>query len=270
MKASLIGLSLAVMSVTLISEAKELAKVNGRSITERDLALSLNTLNDGQRETLLKDNNSRRQILANVIDREILAQEAEKLKLDQEPEFKEAVEQVRKQMLMNRLLEKKIATQLSRNEVKKYYELHKDRYSSNQVRVQQILVSDENEAKKMLEMAKDPKNDFQNLAEKYSKDPNAKNNRGDLGFIGHDKVVPEFADAAFQAKEGEITGPIRTAYGYHIIKVIKKLYGKPLEFDEVELRVADTLRQNLIRNFVDSLKPQNKVSVDDVAVEKLF
>ena len=106
--------------------AKDLAKVNDHTITSRDLELALGTLNEGQRQTFLKDLNSRREVLHGVIDREVLAQEGEKLKLEQDSAFKEAMNVFRRQLLMNQVLEKKLSSQLTPAAVKKYYTSHKD------------------------------------------------------------------------------------------------------------------------------------------------
>jgi peptidyl-prolyl cis-trans isomerase C len=249
-------------------QAKEIARVKDRVITDRDLALSLAQLNEGQRESILRDQNSRRQILMGLIDQEVLALEGEKLKLDQDAEFKEAMLRFRKQLLTNRLLDKKLNTQLTLGEVKKYYQNHPEKFSTDQVRVQHILLSDENEARKILKLAKDPKNDFQELAEKYSVDPSAKNNRGDIGLITRDRMTPEFSDAAFQTGEGQITGPIQTAFGYHLIKVVQRRLGKTLEFDEVELRAKELLKQQLIKNYTDEIKKQYPIKVDQAAADK--
>ena len=75
-------------------------------------------------------------------------------------------------------------------------------------------------------------------------------------------MVPEFTEAAFAGSEGEIVGPVKTAYGYHIIKVISKKTGKPLEYDEVELRVKNDLRQELTGVYVANLKKTAKVEVE--------
>ncbi len=262
------GLVLGIIVPLSFSQAKELARVNESVISDQDLASELNTLNEGQRDTMLKDLNSRRQILLSIIDREVLSQEAEKLKLDQEPEFKQAMAQYRKQLLTSRLTQKKVAPQATEKAVKKYYEAHKYKYSPDMAHVQQILVADESEAKRLLEKAKDSKNDFQELAEKFSRDPSAKNNRGDLGYINRRQFVREFTDAIFDSAEGEITGPVKTIYGYHIIKVIDKKLGKPLEFDEAQIQASQDLREELLRSYIDNLKTQNKIKIDKVALEK--
>ena len=130
------------------------------------------------------------------------------------------------------------------------------------------MVSDESEARRLKKLAEEKPGDFQDLAEKHSKDPAAKTTRGDLGFVSHDRLVKEFTDVAFATADGRITGPIKTIYGYHIIKVIEKRMGKSLEFAEVELRVRDALRAELIRDYTDKLRAQSKIKVDPAAIEK--
>ncbi|MGK5086808.1 peptidylprolyl isomerase [Bdellovibrionota bacterium FG-2] len=249
--------------------AVDLATVNGKVITDKDLKSALSGVSEGQRENLLKDASSRRQILTSMIDQELLVQEAEKDKMDQDAEYKEALNSFRKQYLTGKVLNKKLAAKISDSTVKKYYENHKSRFSTDEVHAQHILVSDEAVARDLLKKAKEPNADFQVLAEKNSKDPSAKNNRGDLGFFGRDRMVPEFTEAAFSGKAGDIVGPVKTSFGYHIIKVIELKPGKALPFSDVEARVRMELRNELIQEMVGKLKQQAKVNVDDKAVDKL-
>lgn len=256
----------AILALSGAAWGSELTKVNSQSITDKDLRMVLSGMNEGQRENLLKDVNTRREILNSLIDQEVLVDEAKKLKLDQDAEFKEATMAFQKQLLANRILQKSLGSKLTDAAAKKYYEAHKYRYSTDQVQAQHILISDEEKAREILKMAKASDADFQALAEKYSRDPSAKNNRGDLGFFGRDRMVPEFTEAAFAGKEGEIVGPVKTSYGYHIIKVIKKKAGKPMEFDEVENRVKNDMRQEITQSYVSNLRKQAKVQVNDAAV----
>ena len=241
----------------------ELAKVNGTSITDKDLTTALNGLNEAQRANVLKDSNSRRQILDGLIDQTLLAQTAEKEKLDQDQDYKDALASFRKQFLANKLLQKNLSAKLTEPAAKKFYEAHKSRYSTDQVHAQHILVTDEEQARSILKEAKLEGADFQAMAEKYSKDPSAKNNRGDLGYFGRDRMVSEFTEAAFAGGEGEILGPVKTSYGYHIIKIVEKKSGKPLEFGEVELRVKADMRQELVSQYLGKLKSTAKLEYKD-------
>lgn len=261
---------LAALAFAGVAQATDLAKVNGRVVTDKDVQAALSNLNEGQRTNVLKDVNTRRQVLNSVIEQEVLVQEAEKEKLDQDADFKEALAAFKRQYLASRVLQKNLGSKFTDSAAKKYYEGHKAKFSTDQVHALHILVKDEIEAQDLMKKTKTmSKDDFMDLAEKVSKDPSAKNNRGDLGMFGRDRMVSEFTDAAFAGKEGEVVGPVKTSYGYHVIKVLKKRIGKPLEFSEVELKVKNELRNELTQNYVAGLRKQAKVEVDDKAVEKL-
>lgn len=247
--------------------ATDYAKVNGRPINDKDLDLALSGLPEGQRDSILKDSASRRQILTGLVEQELLVQQAEKEKLDQDTEYKAALDAFRKQFLANRVLQKNLGQQVNEKSAKKYYETHKSRYSTDMVQAQHILVATEAEAKDILKKAKEANTDFQELAEKFSKDPSVKNNRGDLGFFGRDRMVPEFTEAAFKAGEGDIIGPIKTAYGFHVIKVLKKKFGKTMDYSDVELKVQNDLRQELAQNFVGKLRQDAKIEYIDKAID---
>lgn len=250
--------------------AIDLAKVNGRVITDKDVKAALGSFNDGQRRQILEDKNSKKQVVANLIERELMMQEAEKQKLDKDAEYQEAMEQFKRQFLTRKLVEKNVGPKVTNSAAKKYYELNKRRYSTDKVQVQHILVQDEKAAQDILKKAAAPGADFQKLAEEFSKDPSAKNNRGDLGVITRDSpLVDEFKEAAFGGKVGEVVGPVKTMYGYHLIKIVDKKVGKVLNYDEVELQVKNDLRTDLVNDYVVQLRKQAAVTVDDKAVGKL-
>jgi peptidyl-prolyl cis-trans isomerase C len=246
-----------------VTMAAPVAKVNGKEITDRDVQMALSNLNEGQRATMLKDSNTRREIVNSLVDQELLVEQAGKEKLDQDQEFKDAMNAFRRNFLSSRVLQKTLGAKMSDSAAKKYYEQNKRRYSTEQVHALHILVSDEAKARELMKLAKAADADFQALAEKNSKDPSAKNNRGDLGFIARDRMVPEFTEAAFSAADGEVVGPVKTAYGYHVIKVTERKAGKPLNYEEVELRVKNDLKQELTQAYIGNLKKQAKVEITD-------
>lgn len=250
--------------------AADVAKVNGKVITDKDVLMSLSGMNEGQRQSYLKDPQAKKEVLDRIIDQEVLFQEGEKAKLDQSREFKEAQENFRKQYLATRILAQNIGPKLTDAQAKKYYERNKLRYSTTQAYVQHILLETEAKAKEVLKQAQESGADFQELAVKYSKDPSVANNRGEVGPVGWDSpFVMPFKDTALMAKEGEIAGPVRTQFGYHLIKILKRKPGKALTFEEVELQVKNDLRQELTEEFVAKLKRQSKVQINEAALNKL-
>ena len=238
-----------------------IARVDGRPITDVELQLSLSGFTQVQRDAYLKDPNSRSQAIGNLIDREVLVVQAEKAKLDQTVDFKNAMNQFRKQYLANVILERAIAPQMTEAAAKAFYNLYQSRYTTDRVRAQHVLLPTEAEARNILKLVKQPDADFQALAEKYSVDPSAKNNRGELAFFQRDSLAPEFTDPVFAAKTGEIIGPIKTLYGYHIVKVLERKAGTKLGYDEVELRVKSDLRKEVVGTFLANARKGVKIEI---------
>ena len=250
--------------------AVDVAKVNGKTISDSDVKASLVGFNEGQRRQILNDIGTRREVVNNLVDQELLIQEAEKQKLDKDSEYEVAYRAFRRQYLTDKLLSKNVRPKLSEAAAKKYYEQNRRNYSTDKVQVQHILLSDEKTAFEILKQAKAPGADFQKLAEKNSKDPSAKNNRGDIGVITRDSpFVAAFKDAAFAAKTGEIIGPVKTQFGYHIIKIMDKSIGKVMGYDEVELRVKADLQREMVQNYVVQLKKSANVAIDEKGITSI-
>lgn len=259
-----------VMGAVSPAWAIDLAKVNGKAITDRDVGAALGGFNEGQRRQLLADPNSRREIVSNLIEQELLIQEGEKQKLDQDNDYKVALAAFRRQYLTQKVLSKNVAPKVTDTAVKKFYEANKRKFSTDKVQVQHILVSDEKAANDVLKQVRAPGADFQKVAERVSKDPSAKNNRGDVGVITRDSpFVDEFKDAAFDGNKGEIVGPVKTLYGYHIIKIVDKQIGKTLGFPEVESRVRADMQREAVSLYIIQLRKQAQVSLDEAAINKL-
>jgi len=244
-----------------ISFAKDLAQVNGDVLTDKDLELSLSSLNSVRRKDVLKNENSKRRVLENLINQSILVSEAKKQKLNQSKDYKDALGLFKRQFLARVLLEKEVESRVSDSSAKRYFNNNKNQFSTEQVRAQHILLKTKDKALDILKKVKKSGADFQKLAEKHSIDPSAKNNRGDMGFFFRDRMVPKFSQAAFSAKNGEIVGPIQTEYGFHVIKVIDRKPGKPMEYSEVELRVKNMMRRDFVQSYVDKLRKSAKVKI---------
>lgn len=260
-KASFLTISVVLggMSLSGPAHAKDLARVNQKVLTDRDLNLALSSLNETQRQTLLQDTNRRYQLIQNLIDREVIAQAAEKADLG--AKIQDDVNSYRKDRLMAAYVDQEIGSQLTPSHAKRYYEAHKDEFSTDLVHVQHILLRDEVTAKKVHALVKAPNSDFLKIAETYSADPNVKINRGDLGFISRTTVIAEVAEAAFSANQDEVVGPVMTPYGYEVIKALDRRSGRTPTYDEIELQVMASLRQRLIRNLADKLKNNYKIEM---------
>lgn len=132
-----------------------------------------------------------------------------------------------------------------------YYETNKDEFSTpEQVRARHILVqftsedaeSEKKAHEKIMEVAEKAKTgDFAKLATEYSEDPGSKSKGGDLGFFGRGRMVPEFEEAAFSLPVNEVSEPVKTDYGYHLIQVLEKKPAQTFAFEEVREKIAAEL-----------------------------
>ena len=205
-----------------------LAKVNGAEIRESDMALAEEELGPSlaQMDPATKQEN----VLSFLIDMKIVAKAAEAKKIEDRDDFKARLAFARNRLLMDNLLavEGKAAT--TDEAMKKVYDEAAKQISGEQeVRARHILVETEDEAKAIEEELKKGA-DFAELAKKKSKDPGASDG-GDLGFFTKDQMVPEFSAVAFALEPGKISDPVKSQFGWHIIKVEEKRDRKPPDFD---------------------------------------
>ena len=142
---------------------------------------------------------------------------------------------------------------------KSFYEKNKYRYTTAQAHAQHILLETDDEARKVLALASRKDADFKDLAMKYSKDPTVKTNFGDLGYFFRNQMAPEFSDPVFRAKEGQVIGPIKTQFGFHVIKVIDRSVGKQLSYEEVSDQVKAALSRELTMELVRQLRSSAKI-----------
>jgi len=148
-------------------------------------------------------------------------------------------EDIELNLYVNKLLEPKI--KITENEMKNYFEENKDDFKQEeQVKASHILVDDEETAKEIKQKL-DNGEDFAELAKKYSTDPTTKDKGGDLGYFTKGKMEKEFENAAFSLKVGEISNPVKTQYGYHIIKVVDKKEGKEANYEESKEEIKEKL-----------------------------
>lgn len=131
--------------------------------------------------------------------------------------------------------------EITEEEMKAYFDEHKDEFAQEQqVHARHILVDNENLAREIYEKLKKGE-DFAELAKQYSTDTATKDNGGDLGFFGKGEMVEEFEKVAFSLKVGEISSPVKTEYGYHIIKVEEKKEAQEPNYENSKEKIKDIL-----------------------------
>jgi foldase protein PrsA len=168
-----------------------------------------------------------------------------------------------REMVKLDLLRQKAAMEdikVTEKELKEYYDNYKPK-----IRASHILVKDEKTAKE-IKAKLDKGEDFAKLAKQYSQDPGSAANGGDLGWFGPGKMVKEFEDAAYKLKVGQVSDPVKTDYGYHIIKVTAKEKKKPFNEmkDEIEFEVKQRkLDPTKVQSKVEQLVKDAKVEIED-------
>ena len=198
------------------ADPKVLAKVDGAPITEDDLADAMADIGPGLPQKL-EGPARQKYVLDYLIDLKIASKKAAEEKLDQSPAFARRLAYYRDKLAMEELLAgvAKAAT-TEEAERKAYEEAAKAEPPQQEIHARHILLPTEDEAKAALARVKAGE-DFAKVATELSKDPSA--DGGDLGWFTKDRMVPEFSEAAFKLKEGDISEPVKTQFGWHIIKV---------------------------------------------------
>jgi peptidyl-prolyl cis-trans isomerase C len=134
-----------------------------------------------------------------------------------------------------------------------------------EIHARHILVATEAEAKEVQERLKKGE-DFATVAKEKSKDPSAEG--GDLGFFGRGQMLKPFEDAAFQLKEGEISNPVQTQFGWHIIKIEEKRTRPLPTFDQVKDTIVSQLTQQKAKQTLKDLNDAAKIDVKDPEIKK--
>ena len=216
-----------------------------------------------------------RDFLDYLVIQELFYQEALKKGVDKQPEIQAKIDDMTRKVILDSYLRGEIQKKadVTEADAKAYFDSHPDEFKGQEeTRASHILVKTEGEAKSLLARIKKGES-FEKLAKKYSQDPGSRNKGGDLGYFRKDQMVPEFEKAIENAKPGEVVGPVKTQYGYHLIKVVDKRIGPGLEFD----KIAGQLRINLARKKqkeifdarVAELKKAAKITINEKEVAAL-
>jgi peptidyl-prolyl cis-trans isomerase C len=228
-----------------------LAKVNGAEIRQSDMALAEEEL--GPSLEKMDPATKKENLLAFLIDMKIVAKAAEDKKIENNEEFKKRLAFARNRLLMDNLLASEGKAALTDEAMKKVYDdAAKQITSEQEVHARHILVETEDEAK-AIKAELDKGADFAELAKKKSKDPGASDG-GDLGFFTKDQMVPEFSAVAFALEPGKISDPVKSQFGWHIIKVEEKRSRKAPDFDQVKSQIETYVTRKAQADYVAKLR----------------
>lgn len=244
---------------------KVLAEVNGKKITGVDYNLFIDSLNP-QLKQYFGGEELNKDVVNELVYQALLYEDAMEKGMDKEDEFIQVVEKTKESMLKTYALGKLLATaEVKDEDIKKFYEENKDAFKqAESADASHILVEEEDKAREIYEKIKNG-GDFEELARKFSTCP-SKEKGGDLGTFTRGQMVKEFEDAVFENEVGTITEPVKTQFGYHIIKINKKNPARELTFDEVKDKIVEQVRrqkeQEIYNKKITELKDKYEVKMN--------
>ncbi len=249
-------------AVPAIDPAKVIARVNGMDITEGDLAvaaedpaLQMPNVPEAQKRDLLT---------GYLIDLKLGAKAAEAAKVGEGSDFARKLAYNRDKALLDAYLDQQAKKAATPEAARKLYEeTSKEIKPEQEVRARHILVETEEEAKKAAARVKGGE-DFAKVAGELSKDPGSKTDGGDLGFFTKDRMVEPFAEAAFKLEPGQISDPVKSQFGWHVIKVEEKRTKPVPSFEEMKDQVDAYLERKAQQDLILGLRKTAKVErLDD-------
>ncbi len=199
-------------------------------------------------------------ILEVLINNRLITDAARKEGLQRDPEVKREVKLAEEGAMRRAWLTKKVRSDITDEALKAQYDQLVATFKpEEEVRARHILVSTEDEAKQVISDLKSGAN-FEDVAKAKSKDPSAQKNGGDLGFFTKSEMVPAFADAAFALKVGEVSPePIKTQFGWHIIKVEERRKTTPPTFEQAKPVLREQMSEKIAQQMVGELRAKAKI-----------
>ena len=255
-----------------IAADKILAEYNSTPVYENEVVAKLKLAFNGKLpdnkksfEDLDKDTKAR--IIQEIVSQKVLEQAAAKSDFEKSEGFKKQLNEIVEQIKINLFLDHHIKKKLDEDALKSEYGHYvKDLKNSDDLKVSHILVKDESEATKLVDEIKSSKISFEEAAKKNSLDPGSKDKGGNIDYVTKGQLVPEFEKAAYGLKKDEISKPVKTQFGWHIIKVTDIRKKQIPSYDtlkpQLEQHVAMKLKQQyvaeLIKNADVKIYPEGK------------
>jgi len=233
------------------------ARVNGVDIRDSDIAFAEEEI--GGNMPSIPPEQKRDYLINYLVDVIVLSQAAEKQKLDDRPDVKHRLAFDHNRLLMEALLQDAGKAALSDEaEHKLYDEAIKQVKAEEEVHARHILVVSEDEAKAILAQLKGGA-DFIVLAKEKSKDPGSAESGGDLGYFTKEQMVPEFAEVAFKLGKGQLSDPVKTQFGWHIIKVEDRRMKPTPTFEQVKPQIENYIAHRAQAELVENLRKSANV-----------
>ncbi len=250
------ALAAAFMAVGGVATAQNIAVVNGKPITRAKAdAFVQELIKQGQQDTPQLQALVRQEL----VDREILVQEAERRGLSAKNDVKFQLDNARQQVLINALVQDHLSkSAITDADIRAEYDRLTKGDAGKEYRARHILVEKEDEAKAIIDRLKKGAK-FEELA-KQSKDPGSAANGGDLDWADARSFVEPFSKAMVALQKGKYTeAPVQTQFGWHVIRLDDTRVSKPPEFDAVKDQLAESMKRRKLQEFQQTLKAKAKI-----------
>lgn len=256
------------------SDSPVIASINKESITQDDFIKEISRVPQWARDKFT-GKEGKDQFLDELIKRELIYERAKKMRLHKDTEYLARVEEFKKMTLVSLMLKKEVEEKVAVDDaaVKDFFEKNADKLTiGSQLKASHILVETEKEADDILEKI-DKGEGFAELAKSFSKDTNSAKKGGDLGYFGRGKMVPEFERAVMSMKVGEVSKPVQTRFGYHIIKLTDIKKGKAADFeqskDAIKKQLIAERKKALFDSYVEKLRAESSVTRNEDVLESI-
>ncbi len=240
-------------------------KVNQEDVSASEVDALWKTLFPGQDAPAFSEVEPkvRNNVLRGVATERLLYGEALKQGVDKSPVVAQELELLRKKLVVKQLLASKTENVVKEADIKREYDrLAAQVKDKQEVRARHILVATEKEAQD-IKARLDKGESFEKLAAEVSKDPGSAKEGGDLGYFTQDKMVKPFADAAFKLEKGKISAPVKSDFGWHIIKAEDKRKVAAPAYAQVKEQIKTALQEKSLNSYVQQLFEKADVKLYD-------
>lgn len=236
-------------------------KVDGQSITKSEVIASWNSMfPTGKVPDFDKmQGEVRENILRGIATEKVLMKKALEAKMDADADVKTRIEQLKSKVMLQVFLERQAAARVSDADIRKRLDAENAKLKDKkQARARHILVKTKAEAEGILAKLKSGSK-FDELAKKLSLDKTSGEKGGELGFFGADDMVPEFSKAVFAMKAGDISVPVETSFGWHIIKLEEVRPVPQITFDAAKEQYGEELRSKALEQYVGEVVSKSDI-----------
>lgn len=254
------------------------------AVTRADFDAEMTRIPDADRPEFLSSRERIGKVLEDLLLTKTLAREGREIGLDRTPLIRKKMELAQERVLASERFEhliQEVKLPDFEKRAKEIYRLNPEKYTTKtQMRASHILVAFKARSKEAaLKQAQEVHalamsgSDFGELAARYSDDPGSKSKQGDLGFFTAEAMVKQFSVAAFALKPGEISAPVETQFGYHVIKALEVKPGARQSFDEVKAAIMEELKAQYLADYKvahrTQIRADKDIKINEEQIEKI-